>query len=68
MPAIALTPTAMRTETATAPPYPSWRLTHPLLTAGLMVATTGAAVLQRDVVPAALLSGVVAGFALSGSV
>lgn len=59
----------MRTEsTASAPPYVRWRVTHPVLTAGVMVAATGVALLQGEVVATALLSGVVAGFALSGSV
>ncbi len=59
----------MRTESTTrAPSYLRWWLTHPGLAAGLMVVGTGGAILLREAVAAALLSGLVVGFALSGSV
>ncbi len=59
----------MRSEpTTSARSYPRWWLTPPGLTAGLLVVGTGAAILLREVVAAALLSGIVAGFGLSGSV
>ncbi len=45
-----------------------WCLTHPGLTAGIMVVATGAATLRREAIAAALLSGIVVGFGLSGSV
>ncbi len=59
----------MRTEpTTSAQSYLRLWLTHPGLTAVLMVVGTGIAILLREAVAAALLSGLVVGLALSGSV
>ncbi|MDP8960124.1 MAG: hypothetical protein M3N32_00595 [Actinomycetota bacterium] len=43
-------------------------LTHPGLLAGVVAAAAVVAILQREDIPAVLLSGVVVGVGLSGSV
>ncbi|MFN2556490.1 MAG: hypothetical protein ABR592_06370 [Nitriliruptorales bacterium] len=48
--------------------YARWCLTHPRLTGILMLVAAGAAILRREAVAAALFSGMVGGFGLSGSV
>lgn len=50
------------------PSYAKWSLTRPGTAAGIMVVAAGAAILQREPLAAASLSGVVVGFGLSGSV